>query len=46
LLVVERGHALHIGALEPKLDVDIVLVTADGARCRVAVQPRRHRACA
>ncbi len=40
LLVVERGDALYIG-LEPRRDVDIVLVTADGGRgrsgCRVAV---------
>jgi len=43
LLVVERGHALYIGALEPRLDIDIVLVTAGAASvgeragCRVAV---------
>ncbi|WP_394828448.1 hypothetical protein [Pendulispora albinea] len=41
LLVVERGHALHVGAIDPRRDVDIVLVTAapsgDRVGCRVAV---------
>jgi len=43
LLVVERGHALYLGMLEPKADLDVVLVTAGASGtserpgCRVAV---------